>query len=72
MRSLRPSPQAAARELAQAPGGPQSIIDFARYIEVPGAPLDGDDSDEFARAETQLARHHESDTRRRATLHRQA
>lgn len=59
MRSLRPSPQAAARELLKRRAARSRLIDFARYIEVPGAPLDGDDSDEFARAETQLARHHE-------------
>lgn len=37
------------------------MVEYARYIEVPGAPLveDDDDTEEFAPVETDLAVHHE-------------
>lgn len=60
MKSLRPSPQAAALELLRRRRARASLIDYARYIEVPGAPLtDDEDEESFKPVETVLARHHE-------------
>src|SRR6185312_14283948 len=64
MQSLRPSPQAAARELLRRRAARQSLTEYARYIEVPGAPrgktaADDADADQAYRpVETQLAAHH--------------
>lgn len=51
----------AADELLRRRRARASMVDYARYIEVPGAPLveDDDDCDEFAPVETALAEHHE-------------
>lgn len=60
MKSLRPSRQAAAQEILSRRRARTSLIDYARYIEVPGAPLtDLDDEESFKTVETELARHHE-------------
>lgn len=60
MMSLKPSPQAAATELLRRRKARASLIDYARYVEVPGAPLTEDDDEErFKPVETVLARHHE-------------
>lgn len=61
MKSLRPSQQAAARELLRRRAARRSLTDYARYVEVPGAPIEEQDegSDEADRvAETSLADHH--------------
>ncbi|MFN7608571.1 MAG: phage terminase large subunit [Ralstonia sp.] len=60
MMSLKPSQQAAARELLRRRKARASLIDYARYIEVPGAPVNeaDDDSEEFQPVETTLAAHH--------------
>lgn len=60
MRSLKPSPQQAASELLRRRKARASLVDYARYIEVPGAPVsDDEDTEAFAPVETVLARHHE-------------
>jgi predicted phage terminase large subunit-like protein len=60
MTSLKPSQQAAARELLRRRKARASLTEYARYIEVPGAPLtDDDDAEQFKPVETVLARHHE-------------
>lgn len=60
MTSLRPSPQAAARELLRRRVARKSLTEYARYIEVPGAPLtEGEDEERFKPVETVLAKHHE-------------
>lgn len=51
----------AAAELLARRRGRRCLVDFARYIEVPGAPLEDqneDDDDAPQRIETQLAAHH--------------
>ena len=54
------SPQQAAAELLARRKARASLVDYARYIEVPGAPAsDDDDSDDFSPVETKLAKHHE-------------
>lgn len=58
--SLKPSPQAAAQELLRRRRARRSLIDYAKYIEVPGAPVtEQDDEENFSPVETQLAPHHE-------------
>lgn len=60
MKNLKPSQQAAALELLRRRRARASLIDYARYIEVPGAPVsENEDEEDFAPVETQLARHHE-------------
>lgn len=58
----RITPQIAAQELLRRRGARSNLVDYARYIEVPGAPLSGDeddDAEDFAPVETVLAQHHE-------------
>lgn len=59
--SLRPSQQVAAQELLRRRRARANLIDYARYIEVPGAPIveDDDDTESFKPVETVLAQHHE-------------
>lgn len=53
------SQQDAARELLARRRARNSLVDYARYIEVPGAPLvEDDDTESFKPVETQLAEHH--------------
>lgn len=60
MQSLRPSQQAAAIELLRRRKARVGLIEYARYIEVPGAPLtEEDDEERFRPVETVLAQHHE-------------
>lgn len=60
MSSLQISPQAAALELLRRRKARANLIDYARYIEVPGAPLtEADDEDRFRPVETVLSAHHE-------------
>src|SRR5690606_19539566 len=51
------TPAAAAAELLARRKARRSLVDYARYIEVPGAPV-ADDSDDCVRIETPLAAHH--------------
>lgn len=54
------SPAEAARELLRRRAARTSLVDYARYIDVPGAPLTAlDDNEQFAPVETVLAQHHE-------------
>jgi len=54
------APHVAATELLRRRKARASLVDYARYIEVPGAPLtDDDEAEEFAPVETVLAQHHE-------------
>lgn len=60
--TLSVSPQQAAQELLRRRKARRSLIEYARYIEVPGAPIDDQDenSDEVgAPISTKLAKHHE-------------
>lgn len=59
--ALAISPQAAATELLRRRRARVSMVDYARYIEVPGAPLadNDEDTEDFIPVETQLVRHHE-------------
>lgn len=60
MTSLKPSQRAAAIELLRRRKARVSLIDYARYIEVPGAPLtEQEDEEDFRPVETVIARHHE-------------
>jgi len=60
MKSLQLSPQEAARELLRRRKARSSLIDYARFIEVPGAPVtEEEDEEHFKPVETVLARHHE-------------
>ena len=65
MLNLKPSPQAAARELLRRRKSRNSLIDYARYIEVPGAPINDEETvtedatKPIKPAETSLALHHE-------------
>src|SRR5688572_26989673 len=65
MPSLRPSPQAAALELLRRRKARTSLTDYARYIDVPGAPRgqtaddDADNDGQIYRpVQTTLAAHH--------------
>lgn len=52
-------PSQAAAELLRRRKARQSLVEYARYIEVPGAPLsEDDDTEDFRPVETQLAAHH--------------
>lgn len=54
------TPQQAAGELLRRRRARKSLVDYARYIEVPGAPVtDDDDTEQFKPVETVLAEHHE-------------
>lgn len=58
--NLQLSPQAAAQELLRRRKARKSLVAYARYIEVPGAPLtEDDDTEAFKPVETELAQHHE-------------
>lgn len=60
MQSLKPSPQVAAFELLRRRKARANLIDYARFIEVPGAPLtEAEDEEKFRPVETVLAAHHE-------------
>jgi predicted phage terminase large subunit-like protein len=60
MPSLKPSRQVAAQELLRRRKARAGLIDYARFIEVPGAPLtDEEDEERFKPVETVLAEHHE-------------
>ncbi len=58
--SLKPSQQVAAQELLRRRKARANLTDYARYIEVPGAPIDDkdDDTEDFVPVETTLAEHH--------------
>lgn len=51
--------QEAARELMRRKRATESLLDFAKYIDIPGAPVGDDESWEFEPVETGLAAHHE-------------
>lgn len=56
----RVTPQIAAQELLRRRTARTNLVGYARYIEVPGAPLtEDDDAELFAPVETVLAQHHE-------------
>lgn len=58
--SLKPSQRAAAIELLRRRKARANLIDYARYIEVPGAPVsEAEDEESFKPVETVLAQHHE-------------
>lgn len=58
--NLHVSPQQAASELLRRRRARESLIDYARYISVPGAPTTEDEENEdFRPIETVLAPHHE-------------
>ena len=60
MTNLRPSPQVAALELLRRRKARGSLTEYARFIEVPGAPLtEWEDEEQFRPIETVLAPHHE-------------
>jgi predicted phage terminase large subunit-like protein len=57
---LNPTPQEAARELLARRAARRSLVDYAKYIDVPGAPLaEDDDTEDFNPVDTPLAEHHE-------------
>ena len=61
MKNLQLSQQEAARELLARRRARRSLVDYARYIEVPGAPVEEQDEDSDVAehfVETQLAEHH--------------
>jgi predicted phage terminase large subunit-like protein len=59
MISLKPSRQVAAMELLRRRRARTSLIEYARYIEVPGAPLtEAEDEERFKPIETVVAAHH--------------
>jgi hypothetical protein len=54
------TPQQAARELIRRRAARRSLVEYARFIDVPGAPLvEDDDCENFIPVDTQLAAHHE-------------
>lgn len=56
---MKPSLEQAAAELLARRKARNSLVDYARYIEVPGAPVtEDDDAEDFRPVETQLATHH--------------
>lgn len=61
MKNWSPSPQQAAQELLRRRRARRSLTDYARYIEVPGAPVNeqDDEAEDFQPVETTLAKHHE-------------
>jgi len=57
--NLQLSPQVAAAELLRRRRARASLQSYARYIEVPGAPMtEADDEENFSPVETVLAQHH--------------
>jgi len=52
-------PRDAARELLRRRAARSNLIGYARFIDVPGAPVGDDDTETFLPAETELAQHHE-------------
>lgn len=57
--NLHVSQQVAANELLRRRAARSSLVGYAKYIEVPGAPIgDNDDTEEFLPVETPLAEHH--------------
>lgn len=57
---IKITPQAAATELLRRRRARASLVDYARYIDVPGAPVTDDpDTEAFKPVETVLAEHHE-------------
>lgn len=53
------TPATAARELLRRRAARESLVEYARYIEVPGAPLTGDeDCEDYSPVETVLSQHH--------------
>jgi predicted phage terminase large subunit-like protein len=59
MQSLKPSRQAAAQELLRRRRARASLTDYAKYVEVPGAPVtDAVDEESFRPVETVVASHH--------------
>ena len=61
MKNLQLSPQQAANEILRRRKARKSLVEYARYIDVPGAPVDeqDEDSDHVEHfAETVLAEHH--------------
>lgn len=53
------TPATAARELLRRRAARDSLVEYARYIEVPGAPLTGDeDCEDYSPVETVLSQHH--------------
>lgn len=59
--ALAITPQMAASELLRRRAARNSMVEYARYIDVPGAPVTEEDEDceDFAPVETVLAEHHE-------------
>lgn len=55
------TPAQAARELLRRRAARANLVDYARFIDVPGAPVaeDDEDTEDFAPIETELAQHHE-------------
>lgn len=55
------TPQQAAAELLRRRKARKSLVEYARYVSVPGAPTseDDEDSEDFKPVETKLALHHE-------------
>src|SRR5690349_2005261 len=57
---IKITPQVAAQELLRRRRARSNLVDYARFIDVPGAPvLDDDESEQFKPVETVLAEHHE-------------
>ncbi len=54
---MNPTPAEAARELLARRRARRSLVDYARYIDIPGAPVN-EDSDDCPTVETNLAAHH--------------
>lgn len=54
------SPKIAAREILRRRKARESLVEYARYIDVPGAPLvEDEECEDFVPIETELAQHHE-------------
>jgi predicted phage terminase large subunit-like protein len=59
MTNLQLSPQAAANKLLGRRKARESLVEYARFIDIPGKPLSDDEDEEFFEpVETSLARHH--------------
>lgn len=58
---IKITPQLAAQEILRRRRARSNLVDYARYIDVPGAPVTEDDPDceQFQPVETVLAEHHE-------------
>lgn len=57
----RITPQVAASELLRRRRARSNLVEYARFIDVPGAPVveDDDDTEDFSPVETELSEHHE-------------